>query len=101
MPILPLAAAVAAVIVLTGEAASAKAAPCRATRAAYASLTHGMSYRRTVEHLGCPGRRVTHMVIGQTERSTYTWRGTGTYGANLTASFRNGHLTSKSQLGLN
>ncbi|GJE18968.1 hypothetical protein [Methylobacterium marchantiae] len=60
-----------------------------------------MSYRRAVEILGCHGRAVTSMRIGKTHRSTYSWRGTGSYGANLTLSFRNGYLTSKSQLGLN
>lgn len=101
MSILRLAPALAALLVLPCGPAGAKPSGCRTTQAAYAALKRGMSYQRAVEHLGCPGRRVTHMTIGRTERTTYTWRGTGSYGANLTVSFRNGRLTSKSQLGLN
>lgn len=78
----------------------ASASECRVTRTAYDALEHGMSYRRAVTILGCPGRTVTRMKIGETRRTTYAWRGTGGYGANLTLSFRKGHLTSKSQLGL-
>lgn len=72
MSILRPAAALAALCLLACGSASAKPSECRATRAAYASLKHGMSYHRAVERLGCPGRRVTHMTIGRTERATYT-----------------------------
>ena len=105
MSILRLAPALAALLVLACGPAdakpSAKPSDCRATQASYAALKRGMSYHRAAARLGCPGRRVTHMTIGRTERTTYTWRGTGSYGANLTVSFRDGRLTSKSQLGLN
>jgi hypothetical protein len=94
------AAALAALLALGLGPARAASSECRATRAAYGALEHGMSYRRVVAILGCPGRAVTRMRIGKARRATYSWRGTGTYGANLTLSFRNGHLTSKSQLGL-
>lgn len=79
----------------------ATASECRATRVAYGALKHGMPYHRVVEILGCPGRTVTRMSIGEARRTTYAWQGTGRYGANLTLSFRNGQLTGKSQLGLN
>lgn len=92
--------ATALALLLALAATPASASECRATRAAYGALKHGMSYRRAVTILGCPGRAVTRMTIGESRRETYAWRGTGTYGANLTAAFRNGHLTSKSQLGL-
>jgi len=93
-------AALAILLSLSLAPARASASECRATRAAYGALEHGMSYRRAVEILGCPGRTVTRMAIGDARRTTYSWRGTGAYGANLTVSFRDGHLTSKSQLGL-
>lgn len=95
------AAALAALLAFVLGPSSAASSECRATRVAYGTLKHGMSYRRAVAILGCPGRSVTSMRIGKTHRATYSWRGTGTYGANLTLSFRNRHLTSKSQLGLN
>jgi hypothetical protein len=94
-------AALAALLTVLIAPMSAIASECRTTREAYGALKHGMSYRRAVEILGCQGRAVTSMHIGKTHRATYSWRGTGTYGANLTLSFRNGHLTSKSQPGLN
>ena len=100
MSILRLAPVLLGLLVLPCGSASAKPSGCRATHPAYASLKHGTSYRRVVERLGCPGRRVTHMTIGKTEQTTYTWRGTGSYGANIAVSFRNGRLTSKSQLGV-
>lgn len=83
-----------------GAARSTGAGQCRVDHAQYAALTHGMSYGQVRERLGCGGRRVSHLTIGSEERATYSWRGHGTYGANLTLTFRNDRLTDKSQLGL-
>ncbi len=83
-----------------GTARSAGAGPCRVDRAQYAALKHGMSYGHVRHLLGCSGKRVSHLSIGREERATYSWRGRGTYGANLTLTFRNDRLTDKSQLGL-
>ena len=83
-----------------GAARSPGAASCRVDGGQYAALKHGMSYAHVRHVLGCGGRRVSHLTIGHEERTTYSWRGRGTYGANLTLTFRNGHLTDKSQLGL-
>ncbi|MCJ2069109.1 DUF3862 domain-containing protein [Methylobacterium sp. J-030] len=74
--------------------------PCRVDHAQYTALKHGMSYGRIRDLLGCGGRRVSHLTIGREERATYSWRGHGTYGANITLTFRNDRLTDKSQLGL-
>lgn len=78
--------------------AAAKA--CRVDRAHYAALHKGMTYAQVTAHLGCKGRRVSHLAIGDIHRATYSWAGHGTYGANLTLTFRNGRLTDKAQLGL-
>ncbi|QEE37798.1 MULTISPECIES: DUF3862 domain-containing protein [unclassified Methylobacterium] len=94
--------ALASLLLIVGSLpATARTAECRVTRDAYASLKQGTHYDQAVKILGCPGRRVTHMEIGTVQRATYSWRGTGRTGANLNLSFRNGRLTSKSQLGLN
>ena len=82
------------------EARSPDAKPCRVDRAQYTALKRGMSYGHVRDLLGCGGRRVSHLTIGREERATYSWRGHGTYGANLTLTFRNDRLTDKSQLGL-
>lgn len=92
--------AAAALLALCGQPTSARHAECRVTHEAYAALKRGMSYPHAVKLLGCPGRPLTHMTIGTVRRATYSWRGTGRTGANLVISFRNGRLTSKSQLGL-
>ncbi|MCJ2090093.1 DUF3862 domain-containing protein [Methylobacterium sp. E-005] len=85
----------------TAEAArSPGAGPCRVDRTQYAALKQGMSYAQVRDRLGCGGRRVSHLTIGSEARATYSWRGHGTYGANLTLTFRNNRLTDKSQLGL-
>jgi hypothetical protein len=81
-------------------ARSPGARPCRVDRAQYNALKHGMSYGHVRHLLGCSGRRVSHLSIGREARATYSWRGRGTYGANLTLTFRNDRLTDKSQLGL-
>jgi hypothetical protein len=91
-------------LILAASAADAArspgARPCRVDHAQYTALKHGMSYGHVRDLLGCGGRRVSHLTIGREKRATYSWRGHGTYGANLTLTFRNGRLTDKSQLGL-
>ncbi|MDH2312671.1 DUF3862 domain-containing protein [Methylobacterium brachiatum] len=91
-------------LLLAASAASAAqpngASRCRVDRSQYAALKHGMSYGHVRHLLGCSGRRISHLSIGRAERTTYSWRGRGTYGANLTLTFRDDRLTDKSQLGL-
>lgn len=81
-------------------ATGAEAKECRATRSAYDRIETGMSMAQVRTIFGCEGRQITHMTIGATRRATYSWRGAGRYGANVTLTFRNGHLTRKAQLGL-
>ncbi|MHB2205722.1 DUF3862 domain-containing protein [Methylobacterium sp. CM6257] len=73
---------------------------CRVDRAQYDALKRGMRYRRVRSLLGCDGRPVSHLTIGRIRRATYSWPGRGTYGANITLTFRNDRLTDKAQLGL-
>ncbi|XYD12208.1 hypothetical protein R1A27_29805 (plasmid) [Methylobacterium sp. NMS12] len=83
------------------QAAVAAATPgCRVDHAHYAALMPGMTYRQVRVRLGCDGRRVSHLTVGRVRRATYSWPGRGTYGANITLTFRNDRLTDKSQLGL-
>ena len=81
-------------------ARAAQPPACRPTVADFRSLRLGMSYAQSVAHLGCPGRKVTDLAIGHNHRAIYSWRGRGSYGANLNLTFRNGRLTDRSQLGL-
>lgn len=94
-------ALVAALLPAPGAgAAPAASKGCRVDHARYAALKTGMTYHRVRTLLGCSGHRVSHLTIGRVRRATYSWPGRGTYGANLTLTFRNGRLTDKSQLGL-
>jgi hypothetical protein len=81
-------------------ARSTAAGHCRVDRTQYAALKHGMSYSHVRHLFGCGGKRVSHLTIGREKRATYSWRGRGTFGANLTLTFHNDRLTDKSQLGL-
>lgn len=85
---------------LPAPAAGAAAPHCRVDHAHYAALGKGMTYRQVRARLGCDGRRVSHLTVGRVRRATYSWPGRGTYGANLTLTFRNERLTDKAQLGL-
>ncbi|MGU3539566.1 DUF3862 domain-containing protein [Methylobacterium sp. A54F] len=89
---------VLAILVLPAPAAAETG--CRVDRTRYDALKTGMPYRKVRMLLGCDGRRVSHLTIGRSRRATYSWPGHGTYGANLTLTFRNDRLTDKSQLGL-
>ena len=84
------------------EAASRAASRtgCRVGPARYAALEAGMTYQQVRARLGCAGRRVSHLTVGRVRRATYSWPGRGTYGANITLTFRNDRLTDKTQLGL-
>ncbi|MDO9429254.1 MAG: DUF3862 domain-containing protein [Methylobacterium sp.] len=90
----------AALLMVGCVATGAQAKECRATRSAYDRIETGMSMARVRTIFGCEGRQITHMTIGATRRATYSWRGAGRYGANVTLTFRNGRLTRKAQLGL-
>lgn len=96
----PLSLALLLVASAASAALSTGASPCRVDRNQYNALEHGMTYGHIRHLFGCSGRRVSHLTIGREERTTYSWRGRGTYGANLTLTFRNDRLTDKSQLGL-
>jgi hypothetical protein len=100
---LPLALVLVLVLALPGapavEAAASKAG-CRVDSARYAALRTGMTHRQVRARLGCDGRRVSHLTVGRVSRATYSWPGRGTYGANVTLTFRNDRLTDKAQLGL-
>lgn len=94
----------ATLMLLTAPAAvAAPARPtggCRVDHAQYADLKPGMTYRQVRKLLQCGGRRISHLAIGRVRRSTYSWPGRGTYGANITLTFRDNRLTDKAQLGL-
>lgn len=92
--------AAALLVALPCLPAGAATSSCRVDRTHYTALHKGMTYRSIAARLGCPGRRISHLTIGDTHRATYSWSARGTYGANVTLTFRNGRLTDKSQLGL-
>jgi hypothetical protein len=96
---LVLAATIGLAAFATG-ASAARSKACRVNGAVYAALREGMSYEDVRRAIGCNGRRVSHLTIGRVHRATYSWEARGTYGANVTLTFRNRRLTDKAQLGL-
>ncbi|MGU3479069.1 hypothetical protein [Methylobacterium sp. D48H] len=91
-------------LMLAASAADAARSPARGPAASTAPNTPLSSTAcvtaMSATCVGCGGRRVSHLTIGREKRATYSWRGRGTYGANLTLTFRNDRLTDKLQLGL-
>lgn len=98
----PLAVLVPALLIglSASQASAARPTACRVDKAAYAALTVGMTEAAVRRALGCEGRRISHLTIGRVHRTIVSVPARGTYGANVTLTFRNGLLTDKSQLGL-
>jgi hypothetical protein len=73
---------------------------CKVTLGQFERLSAGMSYAQVKDVLGCNG-----VLEGRSDSSDYVyisygWDGSGSIGANLSVSFINGRMDSKSQSGL-
>ena len=76
----------------------AKSASGSVTMASYAALKPGMTYEQAVKILGGPGKELSSNAIGGFTTVMYQWD--GGFMANMNATFQNGKLVSKAQLGL-
>ncbi|MDR7037234.1 hypothetical protein J2X36_001981 [Methylobacterium sp. BE186] len=92
--------AAAALVLAAAPAGAAQPKSCRPTLGEYRALKPGFSYAEASARLGCGGRRETALKVGTLRRSTYSWMGRGSYGANLNLTFVNDRLIDTSQLGL-
>lgn len=70
------------------------------TRAEYEAIQPGMTYDEVVEIIGGPGEEISSSSLGGFTTVMYSWRGSGSLGANANAMFQNGRLISKAQFGL-
>jgi len=72
---------------------------CSVSAAQFGALRTGMSYGQATSTLGCAGEEISRSEVGQYLTIMYTWRGSG-FVSNMNATFQNGQLMSKAQLGL-
>jgi hypothetical protein len=71
------------------------------TLAKYEQITNGMTYARVVEIVGAEGTELADSTTGGGRTTKfYAWNGDGGF-ATMTATFSDGKLVSKAQLGLN
>ena len=70
------------------------------TKAEFDLLQNGMTYEQCVEIIGGEGEMSSESAVANIKMAIYTWKGEGGLGANANATFQNGKLTGKAQLGL-
>ena len=66
----------------------------------FEALATGITYEEAVEIIGGEGELTSQVDVGGYDTKLYTWEGEGSFGANANATFQNGKLTSKAQIGL-
>ena len=71
---------------------------CAVTAQGYARLQSGDNYATAVAKLGCEGSEISRSDIPDYITVMYMWEGKP-LGANMSATFQNGKLISKAQLG--
>jgi hypothetical protein len=64
------------------------------------AMKDGMSYFQIERDVGCPGTKASTASYGNTTMYKVTWKGQGSFGANMYATFRNDKLIGKAQYGL-
>jgi hypothetical protein len=70
------------------------------TLSEFQTISEGMTYDRVVEIIGSQGELTSSSAIGRDRAEMYTWKGSGSIGANMNAMFQNGRMISKAQFGL-
>jgi hypothetical protein len=64
------------------------------------AMKDGMSYFQIERDVGCPGIKAATASYGNTTTYMVTWKGQGSFGAKMNATFRNDKLVAKAQYGL-
>lgn len=84
----------------TEEPAEAPATDGKVTAEQYAAISPGMTLEEVEAKIG-KGTEISNVAIeGAPATVTYQWDADGGFGANITATFQDGALTSKAQFGL-
>lgn len=76
------------------------AAPCLVNLEKFNAMKDGMSYFQIERDIGCAGIQTSSVSAGRSTTYVAAWKGSGSYGANAKAVFRNDLLVGKSQYGL-
>ena len=84
----------------TKKVASKADHPCVVTMEKFSNMKAGMSYYQIERDIGCPARELSSSAIGGYKTVMVAWDGTGSFGANMNATFQNGVLVGKAQFGL-
>ena len=76
------------------------APPCLVNLEKFNAMKDGMSYFQIERDIGCSGIQTSSVTAGRSTTYVATWKGSGSFGANAKAVFRNDLLVGKSQYGL-
>jgi hypothetical protein len=75
-------------------------AKCVVDREKFSNMKDGMSIFQIERDIGCPGTLMSSNTLGNLHTVMVTWPGSGSFGANMNATFQNDLLVSKAQFGL-
>jgi hypothetical protein len=76
------------------------APPCLVNLEKFNAMKDRMSYFQIERDIGCAGIQTSSVTAGRSTTYVATWKGSGSFGANAKAVFRNDLLVGKSQYGL-
>ena len=75
-------------------------AKCVVDREKFSQMKEGMSIFQIERDIGCPGTLMSSTTLGDIHTVMVTWPGSGSFGANMNATFQNDLLVGKAQFGL-
>ena len=79
---------------------TARAPTCIVDLDKFNAMKDGMSYFQIERDIGCAGTKTSSASYGNTTTYMVAWKGQGSFGANMNATFRNDRLVGKAQYGL-
>jgi hypothetical protein len=75
-------------------------AKCLVDSEKFSNMKEGMSIFQVERDVGCSGTLASSSTIGDLHTVMVTWPGSGSFGANMNATFQNDILVGKAQFGL-
>lgn len=75
-------------------------AKCVVDSEKFSEMKEGMSIFQIERNVGCSGSLASSSTFGNIHTVMVTWPGSGSFGANMNATFQNDLLVSKAQFGL-
>src|ERR1700754_1947456 len=81
-------------------ASAPKPKPCLVSLDKFLNMKEGMSYHQIERDVGCSPTVLSTSEFGNMRTVMVSWKGSGSFGANMNATFQNGDLVSKAQFGL-